>query len=192
MRYLFLRVDGFILNMLASGAFMLRFASRIVCGPGVGDGAVGVGCLLFFYFRGIVTALAGLVSRPPMFCTSGVFGCVINIGVAFGLLICFCRIKDVRALCAADTGIIVGHGVGASSIGGFICIGHFFLTIDMVGFCSFVSTIATFLPVLATGFFIPKATIFVGTSTQVRNTIIGICANVNRTVVFVGKFIFNK
>ena len=40
MRYLFLRVDGFILNMLASGAFMLRFASRIVCGPGVGDETV--------------------------------------------------------------------------------------------------------------------------------------------------------
>ena len=30
--------------MLASGAFMLRFASRFVCGPGVGDGAVGVAC----------------------------------------------------------------------------------------------------------------------------------------------------
>ena len=54
MRYLFLRVDGFILNMLASGAFMLRFASRIVYGPGVGDGAVAVTChirslYIFFY-----------------------------------------------------------------------------------------------------------------------------------------------
>ncbi len=54
MRYLFLRVDGFILNMLASGAFMLRFASRFVCGPGVGDGAVTVAChirsrYIFFY-----------------------------------------------------------------------------------------------------------------------------------------------
>ena len=91
MRYLFLRVDGFILNMLASGAFMLRFASRIVYGPGVGDGAVGVGCLLFFYFRGIAAAGAGVIGFPAYLCAGGGFGFVVDEGVIFRIYCARCK-----------------------------------------------------------------------------------------------------
>ena len=91
MRYCLLRVDGFILNMLASGAFMLRFASRIVCGPGVGDGAVGVGCLLFFYFRGIAAAGAGVIGFLAYRRAGGGLGFVVDKVVVVGIYCARCK-----------------------------------------------------------------------------------------------------
>ena len=90
MRYLFLRVDGFILNLLASGAFMLRFASRIVCGPGVGDGAVGVGCRNFSVSR-VCTAGAGIVGFPAYRCAGGGLGFVVDEGVIFRIYCARCK-----------------------------------------------------------------------------------------------------
>lgn len=82
LRYCLLRVDGFILNMLASGACACRCAAGVVSGPDVGRGAVGVGCHWDFYFRGaIVAAGAGIVGFPAYRCAGGGLGFVVDEGV---------------------------------------------------------------------------------------------------------------
>ena len=98
MRYLFLRVDGFILNMLASGACACRCAAGVVSGPDVGRGAVGVGCHWDFYFRGIVAAGTGIVGFPAFRCTGGGFGFVVDEGVVVGVSVAI-RLTASAALC---------------------------------------------------------------------------------------------
>ena len=91
MRYCLLRVDGFILNMLASGACACRCAAVVVSGPDVGRGAVAVGCLLFFYFRGIAAAGAGVIGFPAYRRAGGGLGFVVDEGVIFRIYCARCK-----------------------------------------------------------------------------------------------------
>ena len=103
MRYCLLRVDGFILSMLASGACACRCAAGVVS-PDVGRGAVVVGCHWDFYFRGaIVAAGTGIVGFQAFRCTGSRLGIVVNKVVAEGVTV-GCITAAALCLCRAGGG----------------------------------------------------------------------------------------
>ena len=84
-----------LVNLRMAGRAFMPVVVHIALPFGCG---IGVGCLLFFYFRGITAAGAGVIGFPAYRCAGGGLGFVVDEGVVVGVSVAI-RLTASAALC---------------------------------------------------------------------------------------------